>query len=306
MGEDRLATIRADNLHNNSGGQVLPQEWYTQLQTVRQDAKKLANSKQKEKQFTKKLADAIAKSGSKAISDNMPLTGQMEVSKLWVPVFDKQIFGGARLADSKAQELELQGAFDILELQRPEVDNGMARERGDYEVLLQRGKLLKRCQSLIHYAKQAHLPRIVVAATLAYARVSLLGIWFGQKWEKREVSNVRLKDFVIFDALINATRQLLKEALDQCLQVEDATELLRRTNAMLQLLETQRDDVTPSQLASITLAMVRDGIVLETLSGQCLRMETPFCLRKGYDVQIVERILKVKTTGPLQTLNLTR
>ncbi|KIL87971.1 hypothetical protein FAVG1_08853 [Fusarium avenaceum] len=277
--ETKLDSTRASHSFRNGVG-VLPSKRYEELKKLRDVGRGLAKKMSEEHQPMKLLIDAIAKSRSKTTGDPLSITRQMEALKLSSPAPDNQIILGAHLVVIKSQEIQLQDAIALMKEWRSKTDGTMVQEWLKEQALPSMVKFLKTCEDLIRLAKDANLPRTVVAATLSFAKVSQLFAWRVQTAQGTKVSKSEEKSFEAGEERTNTGRELLKEALHQCSRVANSEDLKERVQAMIILFELQYHEVTPEELASIKSAMVSGRGGIATHSGHWYYCENnhPFAI----------------------------
>jgi hypothetical protein len=264
--ETKFDSTRASHSFRNGVG-VLPTKRYEELKKLRDVGRGLAKKMSEDHQPMKLLIDAIAKSRSRATGDPLSITRQMEALKLSSPAPDNQIILGAHLVVIKSQEIQLQDAIALMKEWRSKTDGTMVQEWLKEQALPSMVKFLKTCEDLIRLAKDANLPRTVVAATLAFAKVSQLFAWRAQTAQGTKVSKSEEKSFEAVEERTNTGRELLKEALHQCSRIANSEDLKERVQAMMRLFEPQYHEVTPEELASIKSAMVSGHGGIATHSG---------------------------------------
>ena len=241
---------------------------YKELEALQRYCKGLARRMGEDHQPTKVLIDAIATSRSKTTGDPLSITRQMEALKLAPPAPDSQIVLGAQLVEIQSQELRLQDAISIIrQLGQTLIVKQWLKEQR----LPSMPKFLDTCKRFIEQAKQSNLPRNVVAATLAFARVSQLFVWHAQSHEQGQVPKSEEKEFANVEQRTNTARELLEDALNQCSRFEESEELQECVEEMLELFQTRYNRVTPEELASIKTAMVSGRGGFSSHSGHWYR-----------------------------------
>ncbi|KAM0417324.1 hypothetical protein ACHAPT_012640 [Fusarium lateritium] len=263
--ENALGSSRP--LHTpNEGVPSLPKDRYSSLKKLRAMAKRLTKRMDESHQPTKMLIDAIAISRTSTNGDTLSITRQMEALKLSSPGPDKQLILGAQLVTIKVQEVQFQDVIALLKALKGAVDDGLARHWFNDQPLPSMERFFPDCEDLINKAKEAKLPRTVIAATLAFARVSQLSIWWAQTGEADGVTSSEKKDSVTLERTDTA-RELLNEALAQCSGFEGSDNLKERVQETMRLFESRYEQVTPEELASIKSAIVSGGQGINTHSG---------------------------------------
>lgn len=195
----------------------------------------------------------------------------MEALSLSPPASDSQIVLGADLLVIKALEIKLKDFITFLKNWKDTAGGDLLRGWIKEQTIPSMPKVLRSCEKLIEQAQQAKLPRIVVAATLAFARVSQLLAWRSQAADKSSVQKSEEKNTEAVEDQMNTARQLLHKALEHCSQLGNSDEMKERVQAMLGLFEPRYEEVTPEELASIKSAMVSGRGGIATHSGHWYR-----------------------------------
>ncbi|KAG4293627.1 hypothetical protein FPRO06_00212 [Fusarium proliferatum] len=268
--EDKLDSNRQAYGLNNGVG-VLPSKRYEGLDKLTAVGKALVKNMNEENQPTKVLFDAIATSRAKATGDSVSVIRRMEALSLSPPASDSQIVLGADLLVIKALEIKLKDFITFLKNWKDTAGGDLLRGWIKEQTIPSMPKVLRSCEKLIEQAQQAKLPRIVVAATLAFARVSQLLAWRSQAADKSSVQKSEEKNTEAVEDRMNTARQLLHKALEHCSQLGNSDEMKERVQAMLGLFEPRYEEVTPEELASIKSAMVSGRGGIATHSGHWYR-----------------------------------
>jgi hypothetical protein len=159
---------------------------------------------------------------------------------------------GARLAILEAQQIQLMDAFMVSKSQGKNVHKNAL----DLPVT---DKWFKTCQELMEEAKEAKLPRIFIAATLAFAKIARAATWSAKS--EQNPTGAQESDH------IETARTLLGDASFFCLSLGDSDVLTKRLEDMMELYEPRVEEVTPEELASIRSAMVTGPHGMATHSG---------------------------------------
>ncbi|KAF4979928.1 hypothetical protein FZEAL_3970 [Fusarium zealandicum] len=256
--ENELHSSRSSDEAELEG--MVPVKRYLNLGKLRLEAGTLAKDMDAYHQPTKMLIDAIAISRAKSVFDSLSVTRQMEALKLSSPAPDRQIILGAQLVLIKAQEVRLQDATAVM-IARKRVGIEGLDGRWSQELSLKlMHTFLKKCENFITQAKEANLPRIVVATILAFARVSRLLFWRTRSRTSDEAAKAPTDQG-------DTARKLLKDAVSQCSKLENGGELKEKVEEMIRLFEPRYEEVTLEELASIKSAMVSGSQGIATHSG---------------------------------------
>ncbi|KAF4468731.1 NFX1-type zinc finger-containing 1 [Fusarium albosuccineum] len=258
--ENELAVTREPGATAKS----FPKHRYLSLQKLSSTAKALGKRMDASHEPTKMLIDAIATSRVLATGDSLTITRQMEALKLSLPAPDKQIILGAQLVVIKAQEVQLQDAITLLKAWKGSLNDFETQAWVKHNSLPNMKRFFKDCKGLINQAKEANLSRTVVAATLAFARVSQLLAW--QAHTETEADETRVQGENVKERTSMA-RELLNDALTQCSRFANSEDLKERVQEMIRLCEPRYETVTPEELASIKSAMVSGAQGIATHSG---------------------------------------
>jgi hypothetical protein len=244
--------------------QMLTNKRYQRLKRLRDTSKALAKKMGKAHQPTKILIDRIATARVHVTGDPFSLAVQMEAMKLSPPEPDSQIILGAKLLTVKAEEVQFQDSIALLQICRDKVNTTLIQGWLKEQPLLSTVDFFTICHNLINEAKIANLPRIIVSASLCYAKVSQLATWCAQTQDGTTAptpGNESVKKYV------GRAKEFLQAALLCCENLGNSKELKERLEEMSRLFEPQYHAVTPEELASIKSAMVSGRGGLATHSG---------------------------------------
>ncbi|SCO78800.1 related to ECM32-DNA dependent ATPase/DNA helicase B [Fusarium oxysporum] len=264
--EDKLdSTRKAYTLKDGVG--VLPKKRYEGLDKLTAVSNALVKTMNEEHQPTKVLFDAMATSRAKATGDSVSVIRQMEALRLSPLASDSQIVLGADLLVIKSLEIKLKDFITLLRNWKGTAGGDLLRGWIKEQATPSMPKLLHSCEKLIEQAKYAKLPRIIVAATLTFARVSQLLAWRSRAADKPSVQKSGEKNTEAVEDRMGTARKLLHDALEQCSQLGNSDDMKERVQAMLRLFEPRYEEVTPEELASIKSAMVSGSGGIATHSG---------------------------------------
>jgi hypothetical protein len=247
---------------------------YAPADRLKMEASKLSEKMKAEHQPTKKLMDAITLSREQSDNGMCSLSRKLERLKISTPEPDNQITFGAGLIQIRAREVILN---DILtSLGSGGLFGRLVASDSDLQPHRSARVFLNDCQALIRQAMGASLSRIVIAATLAFAKVAQLDAWYHRTHPGLTTTSVialeRTEDVSLrsVEDRIGAARELLANALDRCDELGGTLgeDLRGKVQEMSRLFEGPRyEEVTPEELASIKSAMVSGRGGLATNSG---------------------------------------
>lgn len=260
---------------------------YYAFYKVAKEAVVLSKTMDTEHQPTKLLKDAIAL-GQKSEDESVSISSQLERLRISTPTPDNQITLGARLISINAREFVLHDMSRLL--------NSKAKIEEAF-LIVQLNQItipfLKDCQNLIIQAKGASLFRIVITATLAFAKISELFGWCRRTHPVpgKEKPDEKVREGTGLEShenRRNTAREFLADALHLCDQLGNCEELREKVLEMIRLFEgAQYEEVTPEELASIKIAMVGGRGGLATNSGHWYN-----CIN-GHPVSLICQIFNV-------------
>lgn len=212
--------------------------------------------------------DSRALPSLERLIDNLKLDPQLEATppppsgppKSNPPGLDSQLTLGAQLICVKVQAVVLRDKFALVRI-HPDITSfpgGMP-----HQVAVQ---FMADARKLIHLAKEDNLVRIAVQAILAFALVAQLAMWSQRPSSDTEGApgQTKVQDKAPAKApALESVRALLKEALNMCSKLADATELRAAVEKTMRLSE----GITPGELASIKSAMLKGPAGIATHSG---------------------------------------
>lgn len=241
---------------------------YTAFVRLSKEATSLSKMMDIEHQATKRLKDAIALRQRLSDDDEaISISDQLERLRISTPTPDNQITLGARLISIKAGGFVLNDKFRLL-------NSNTKIEKPILDIRLNRLTILflEDCQNLIIQAKGGSLSRIVITATLVFAKVSELFGWYhrthppptnGKTDQKGQSTALESRD-----NRRNTAREFLADALHLCDELGNCEALREKVEEMNRLYGDPRyEEVTPEELASIKIAMVDGRGGMATNSG---------------------------------------
>ncbi|KAJ6113799.1 hypothetical protein N7523_007116 [Penicillium sp. IBT 18751x] len=231
--------------------------------------RELGTSSSAEHQPTKRLMDAITIYQKLPRDDIVSISAQMNAMKIGTREPDNQITLGARFIGIKAREIKFS---DILKLIQSSALSGITARMKPYQALFSTlPPFLKDCRDLIIQANEASLSRIVIMATLTFAKVTQMDGWYHRS-HPEEIPNGQLrkgyKGLGNLEDRVEIARNLLAAALKLCDKLGNFPELHEKVQEMTRLYEGPRYEVvTLEELQSIKTAMVSGPRGIATHSG---------------------------------------
>ncbi|KAG5772514.1 hypothetical protein H9Q72_001332 [Fusarium xylarioides] len=226
------------------------------IKQVEDNAMALQKMMGEENQPIKKLSDAIATSRPQDSGGSQSVTQLMDAMKLSQPSPDNQILLGARLLALEAQQVQLMDAYAVSKM------NGWKLHENALGLPVV-NKWFKACKELMEEANEEKLPRIFIAAVLAFAKVARASTWT-RKQPKGEGDSFYGK---VDEKHVATARGLLSTALESCSKFVDGETLKKRVQDMMELYDPKYEKTTPEELAAIRSAMVSGPQGMATNSG---------------------------------------
>lgn len=250
--ETALATSRrSTSLGPHHTATTFFRERHAGIKGLENSAEHLLKLMGEENQPAKKLINAMATSQPAATGGFNSITQLMEALKLSHSAPDDQLLLGARLVILEAQQIQLMDAFMVSKSKGKKLHEdalNLPSINGWYT----------NCMKLMDEAKDANLTRILIAGTLAFAKIAR-----GEAWTaKPEARSTIRKE----SERIKAARKILLLAMDLCYEIGEEGVLKKRVEDMIELY-VPRHEVTPEELASIRSAMVTGPHGMATHSG---------------------------------------
>ncbi|KAM5349087.1 hypothetical protein ACJ41O_008910 [Fusarium nematophilum] len=244
-------------------------ERYDKVKKLENIAKALRKRLGEEHQPVRMLVDAIAVSRVQAAGDTLSITRQMEALKLAAPAPDKQLVLRAQLVVFKAREVQLRDGFAVAKIWKGTPLGDLVKAWSTNSALPSKGTFLRDSEELVKQAREANLPRIAIAATLAFAGVAWLIACHG-KSVSTEAGSASLSEEKNIENVADRTEDalaMLNNALPLCSKLGNSDELRESLEGMIRLFEPRYEDVTAEELASIKSAMVSGSGGIATHSG---------------------------------------
>jgi hypothetical protein len=124
---------------------------------------------------------------------------------------------------------------------------------------------------LITQANEGNFSRIVITATVSFAKIAQLDAWYHRSHPGEITSDLHLKGKTGLEKLedrFQTTRDLLADALRLCDELRNCAELQQKVQEMVRLYEgTRYETVTLEELQSIKTAMISGRGGIATHSG---------------------------------------
>lgn len=222
------------------------------------EAKNLAKEMTREHQPAKRLFDAII---SRYHANN-----DIEPKSPIHPVYDQQVTLGAVMVELKVRELVLRGKFNLVGKQRSNPGKTTISPG-----IRAAGPFLSDCKKFIQQASASKLLRLVIMASVSFARIAQLEAWY-RKTQGASLATTSpgkvdgTPGFSINDNR-DLARNLLAEAAKLCDILHAGEELREAIEEMGRLYEGPRyEQVTPEEMAAIKMAMVSGSAGIATHS----------------------------------------
>ena len=310
---------------------------YADCDRLKKEASTLSKTMEAEHQPTKRLMDAIAIYQKSPRDEIVSILAQMNEMKIATREPDTQITLGARLIGIRAREIKFSDIFRLINSSGLSVIP--ARLKITPASLSTLTLFLKDCRDLIIQANEGSLTRIVIMATLSFAKVAQMDGWYHRTHPGETPNDLHLEEgyegLRNLEDRVETTRNLLAAALKLCDELGNFPELHEKVQEMARLYEGPRyEAVTLEELQSIKMAMVSGPRGIATHSGHwyncvnghpvsrssipqmshvhlnevtkliilfgSLQLGNVACLWSKPDVQNAERLLEGKTTRLLR------
>jgi hypothetical protein len=243
-------------------------ERYAACDRVGAEALLLSEKMKAENQPARRLIDAISIYQKSAGDEIEALSAGMKAMNVATQQPDNQISLRARLIYIKAQEVMFNDVFRLL---HPSQKAKIAPERGLTKLLSAVTKALRACRDLITQAHERSLSRIVIMATISFAKIAQMAAWYHRTHPGQTSIDANEDEDVSLERLggpTGTTHKLLASALKLCNELGNCTELEEKVQEMARLYEGPRyETVTLEELQSIKTAMVSGRGGIATHSG---------------------------------------
>ncbi|KAJ6038140.1 hypothetical protein N7499_003480 [Penicillium canescens] len=221
-----------------------------------------------ENQPMKRLMDAIAIYQKSPRGEVASLSARMEAMNIATRESDNQITLGARLIYIKSKEVMFSDAFRVIDSSGKTATLPRLSFAKPSSTLIQ---VLKDCRDLITQANEGNFSRIVITATISFAKIAQLDAWYHRSHPGETTTDLHLKGKSGLEKLedrFQTTRDLLAAALKLCNELGNCPELQQKVQEMVRLYEgTRYETVTLEELQSIKTAMVNGRGGIATHSG---------------------------------------
>ncbi|CAG8096658.1 unnamed protein product [Penicillium nalgiovense] len=231
---------------------------FTACKRLVTDALALSKATEVENQPMKRLMDAIAIYEKSPRNEVASLSTRMELMKI-ARESGNLITLGAQLIRIKSTEVMLRNAFRVIDTNVTSASLPLKSLPNSAAALI---RVLHDCRDLIAQANEGNFSRIIIMATISFAKIAQLDAWYHRS-HPGDTSNPILENPGLekLEDRYQTTRDLLAAALKLCGELSNP-ELQERVEEMARLFETRYETVTPEELKSIKTAMVsgRGGI----------------------------------------------
>ncbi|KAL4865893.1 hypothetical protein BDV12DRAFT_210786 [Aspergillus spectabilis] len=251
------------------GATIQPNARYVACEQLRMEASSLSKTMEAENQPMKRLRDAIAIYQKSPKDEIASLSVRMEGMNIATREPDKQITLGARLIYIKVQEVLFGDIFRVIDSSRISVT---PPPRGFTKPLSNLAQVLKDCRDLITQANEGSLSRIIIMATISFAKIAQLDAWYHRTHPGETAIDLHLKKqhkgLKKLEDRTEITRDLLTAAMKLCDELGNCPELQEKVQEMVRLHEGPRyEKVTLEELQSIKTAMITGRGGIATHSG---------------------------------------
>ncbi|PYI22896.1 hypothetical protein BO99DRAFT_377209 [Aspergillus violaceofuscus CBS 115571] len=241
---------------------------YAACERLGTEASRLSKAMEAENQPMKRLMDAIAIHQKSPRDGIASLSTRMEAMNIAARESDNQITLGARLIYIKSKEVMLSDTFKVVDSSGKSATQPRLRFAKPSSTLIQ---VLKDCRDLITQANEGNFSRIVITATISFAKIAQLDAWYHRSHPGTTTSALHLKEkngLEMLEDRFQTTRDLLADALKLCDELRNCPELQQKVQEMVRLYEgTRYEPVTLEELQSIKTAMVSGRGGIATHSG---------------------------------------
>ncbi|PLB49662.1 hypothetical protein P170DRAFT_384852 [Aspergillus steynii IBT 23096] len=236
---------------------------YAACARLAKEALALGKSMEAENQPIKRLMDAIAIYQKSPRDEVASLSARIEAMNIATRGSDNQITLGARLIYIKCKEVMFSDAFRVIDSSAKSATLPRLSFANPLSTLIQD---LKDCRDLITQASKGNFSRIVITATISFAKIAQLDAWYHRCHPGETTSDLNLEGKTGLEKLedrFQTTHDLLAAAVKLCDELRNCPELQKKVQEMLCLYQgTRYETVTLEELQSIKTAMVsgRGGI----------------------------------------------
>ncbi|KAK4466113.1 hypothetical protein QBC42DRAFT_293724 [Cladorrhinum samala] len=271
---------------------LLSKTRHSDMNELEQEATKLARDMEAEHQPSKKLYGAIVTFQRRQAQLQFQPTIEQQMANLDIaesfppqPVYNQQVTLEASLLQLRIQEATL---VDVYTLFRSE--KGATGTKTSSIIPTKRtADFLRSCRELIARSSDAKLPRLVIQATLYYARIVRLESWHRRACVPPKVvpapvpqrQSQKPKEPVAEESRHDAAKELLGQALELCKSFGGGADFLPEVERLARLFRGPwYEEVTPKELEMIKTAMVSGRAGIATHSGHWYNCENghPFAI----------------------------
>jgi hypothetical protein len=243
---------------------------YADCERVSKDALTLSKTMEAENQPIKRLKDAILASQKYPCDEIASISARIEAMSTTTREPDNQITLGAWLIHIKAQEVMLSHKFKVI--------NSSGKSATPQSKIFAKPPpnltgVVKDCLELITQANKAGLSRIVIKATILFAKIAQQDAWYHRTYPGETTVdlphlNEKYKGLQKFEDRSETIRDLLAAAAELCDGLGNCPDLQEQVQGLIRLHERPRYEmITLDELQSIKTAMVSGRTGIATHSG---------------------------------------
>ena len=265
--EDNLNSARALLLVGDGTLQLKGR--YAACELLGTEASTLSKSMEAENQPTKRLRDSIVIYQKLPKDKVTSISAQMKAMNIAPQNSDNQITLSARLIYIKSQEIMFSDVLRKTNLRGKSATPLPLRFTKLKSTLIE---VLGDCRDLINQANEESLSRIIITATISFAKIGQLDAWYHRTHPGETTSDLHFKEECAglerLEHRFETTRDLLTTALKLCDKLGNCPELQEKVQGLVRLYEGPRyETVTLEELQSIKTAMVSGRGGIATHSG---------------------------------------
>ncbi|KAJ5422986.1 hypothetical protein N7445_011094 [Penicillium cf. griseofulvum] len=264
--EDKLNSNRRLLLARNAESPF--KALYADCERLGTEAAALSKTMEAENQPMKRLMDAITICQKLERDEIASLSARVGAINLATREPDKQITLGARLIHIKTREVMFSHMLKLIESRKSPAHAQLTSTKLS-SILT---PVLEDCRDLITQADERSLYRIVITATISFAKIAQLDAWYRRAYPTETTLDLHPKEshthLEKFEDRTETIRDLLAAALKLCDGLKNCSELQDQVQEMFRLYEGPRyETVTLEELQSIKTAMVSGRGGIATHSG---------------------------------------
>ncbi|KAL4804110.1 hypothetical protein BDV18DRAFT_166268 [Aspergillus unguis] len=235
---------------------------YADCERVSKDALTLSKTMEAENQPIKRLKDAIVASQRDPCDEIASISARIEAMSTTIREPDNQITLGAWLIHIRAQEVILSHTFKVITSSR-NLATLIAKPPPNLT------GAMNACLELITQANKAGLSRIVITATIVFAKLAQQEAWYRRTYPGEPTGDLHQSNGLQqFKDRTETIRGLLAAAAELCDGLGNCPDLHEQLHGLIRLHERpQYETITPDELQSIKTAMVSGRAGIATHSG---------------------------------------